>query len=595
MDRKKGRVRSSYRLKEADASSSNTQATRAGQQKVDPYSSSYGILASDKKLTDKQIEEALDLFSKKIDPKKLKAYVANMEGGKGSGPHKDQGAFDSKHPYSSGEKVHSSGHTKDEAHALVGSMRADGTHASSWHQSGPKTGASSKYFVTVPSGHKESQKVSSNLQCRLLEGDAKDGSRFKVCLIQEGLGNFKDGFFYTREALEQAVQDEVFEGKKIYANHPSVLDEENRPERDVKEVLGHFENCTFEEVDSRGEIHADLIIPDGDAFDWARAMAEHAVKYADKYRESNKEFVGLSINASGDAKEEEIDEVMKTAPEACLPKLQEAKENDVTAVMVVSEINNAVSVDLVTEAGAGGKIIKLMEEAKSMSKVKKVVKAKENAGGDDATGGGDDAAKDAALINQLIQKHMGDKGADGMDEEEKASVHESMKNYAEAGMAEEEAMKCAMAQHKMEKHMKQKKEGAGKTPPPPPPKKDDADDGDDGATDHEEKEVAESAKSVVALSGRVAFLEKELTKERLAKHVDKKLSESGLPMKATKLFVKEAKSFKDEKDFDSKFAIFSAAYNVEKDDSFTFVPMTEKSNGNNQSESGADFSDCADD
>ena len=62
----------------------------------------------------------------------------------------------------------------------------------------------------------------------------------------------------------------MFEGKKCYANHPSLSDEQNRPERDVREIIGHFENVGYQESDDgQGMIVADcLLMPDKD-YEWA--------------------------------------------------------------------------------------------------------------------------------------------------------------------------------------------------------------------------------------------------------------------------------------------------------------------------------------
>jgi hypothetical protein len=72
----------------------------------------------------------------------------------------------------------------------------------------------------------------------------KTGARFRVALIQEGLGNLRDGFYYTKQALESAVP--AFEGKKAYADHPSRSEESDRPERSVRDIVGHYENLKLE-------------------------------------------------------------------------------------------------------------------------------------------------------------------------------------------------------------------------------------------------------------------------------------------------------------------------------------------------------------
>jgi hypothetical protein len=185
--------------------------------------------------------------------------------------------------------------------------------------------------------------------------DLGEPSRFKCVLIQEGLGNLRDAFYYSKDALKSAV--DVFDGKKIMANHPSESEENERPERDVRDILGHYENVQYEEAkDGRGQLTGEVVIPQGQAFDWARNLMSHSVDYSSKY--PGKEFIGLSINASGDANEMPIDDLMKQGvPDSCMNKLQEAKANGIENIKLVTVISDAKSCDLVTQAGADGKIL----------------------------------------------------------------------------------------------------------------------------------------------------------------------------------------------------------------------------------------------
>lgn len=200
---------------------------------------------------------------------------------------------------------------------------------------------------------------------RFLEASRDDGigpTKFKVALIAEGLGNLRDCYYYTRQCLETAVATAAFEGKKCFADHPSMSEEQDRPERSVRDILGHFENVHIEEgADGSARLIADLIIPHTAPFEWARTLVASAINFAKKY--PDRELVGLSINASGDAKSVGIDEFMQSAslPEGAKPKILKAKEVGATQIRVVSEIKDAVSVDLVTEPGARGKILEFIE------------------------------------------------------------------------------------------------------------------------------------------------------------------------------------------------------------------------------------------
>lgn len=196
---------------------------------------------------------------------------------------------------------------------------------------------------------------------KLQESSRDDGigpTKFKVVLLQEGLGNLGDAYYYSREALDSAVT--IFTGTKIYADHPSLEEEQIRPERSVRDVLGHFENIQIEEDKSgRGMLTGDVDILPHKSFEWARGLMIRAIENAKKF--PDKHFVGLSINASGDAEEISVDEVLKAAPESAKPKLIQAKENGIDTVKIVRLIKSAISCDLVTEAGAGGEIISTIE------------------------------------------------------------------------------------------------------------------------------------------------------------------------------------------------------------------------------------------
>lgn len=213
----------------------------------------------------------------------------------------------------------------------------------------------------------ESMRFSS----QMLESSASDNgvgiTKFKVALLTEGLGNMVDGFYYTKECIESAVP--IFEGKKIYANHPKLSEEQDRPERDVNDIIGHFENCRVETMpDGRSQLIADSnILPDKD-FEKYRALMRHQVEFAKKY--PDKDFIGLSINANGFNTPMRLSEFISQSviPKGAMLKLKEAMEKGLELVKVVTAFKDAVSCDLVTEAGAGGKILGMLEGEKSNGK-----------------------------------------------------------------------------------------------------------------------------------------------------------------------------------------------------------------------------------
>lgn len=413
---------------------------------------------------------------------------------------------------------------------------------------------------------------------RLIEAKAQDNgigpTRFRAVLIQEGLGNFRDGFYYTKEALNSAIT--VFEGKKIYADHPSSQDEETRPERSVRDVLGHFEGVRIEEgEDGQSMLTADVHIMEDQHYAWARGLMRHAVTYSKKF--TDKDFVGLSINASGDAEEVELDKFIEQneVPEAAALKLIKAKEEGLARIKVVSAINEAVSCDLVTEAGAGGRVTAMIEQEKELmaKKIKKVV-AKEAAeaveavetveqpAGDATAAGHDDAAADTELFKKLLAKHLGTE-ADGLDEAAQGLHKEAYEAAKELGMDEAEAMKCAAGYAKIAKHMSGKK-GEEAPVEEKPEEALEAVEAVEAVEPVEAVEAAETKESAetLKLRGENAKLKESIRARDLVDFMDKKLAESGLSRENTKKIRESIGTPKSEKDIERAIDGFMSGYNA---------------------------------
>ena len=428
-------------------------------------------------------------------------------------------------------------------------------------------------------------------------GDAGDsGSVFEVYLIEEGLGNFKDLFYYPADTIEAASS--VFTGKKIYADHPAGDEEQTRPERSVRDILGYFQEVESA-VDALGRacLKGNVKIVAGENFDWARDLMQEAVEYSQQF--DDQEFVGLSINASGEAEDVDIQDLLNdtSIPDASKVKLIKALSEGATTVRKVSAITDAVSCDLVTEAGAGGKVLAMIEQEKKMRTHKRKHNALESEGkhheesGDDEDddgkdgaadpqGGHADADQDKALIGQMIKKYMGKGDGDGKpDEADMAMAHEAFGHAKELGYEGEAAMHCAGHAYQVMKHAAMKhaekmkhnegecddgdgddkhKEGEGN---PPAAKPTDGGASTSGAIPKESaKMITNLQKENVALTGRIAKLEESAKKVELEKYLEKTLKESKLPMSVTKKFRESIKVLQSKKDIDEKWAIFSEAY-----------------------------------
>lgn len=405
----------------------------------------------------------------------------------------------------------------------------------------------------------------------------KPASRFEVTLLQEGLGNFGNCFYYTKEALISAVP--LFEGEQAMRNHLTESEEQEQPEGSVDSLGGYYQGLKVVEADGgRHELQGVLVVPVGVQFDKARDLMQAATEYAKQF--SEKDFIGLSINASGDADEKSIDEVIASAPEACKPKLLEAKEKGIDTVKVTKQITAVSSCDLVTKAGAGGKVLKLLESAKKERemKVKKKEGADGAAGADDA--GHDDAPKDKALIKSMLDKHVGKDKHDDKDAEECEAM---MGAYTELGHKGEEAAMMAAKHVAVAKQMKQKKEADEKAAAEA-----------EGEEEAEEAEDAgEKKEAVVKLAAENSALKERIGKLELSLHVDKKLSESGLSPKMLKAVRESAKDCKSVKDFERTLKIFVEAKKVAGEGGEVYAAAGKEETQGNGSGEGVSFADAA--
>lgn len=57
--------------------------------------------------------------------------------------------FKERHPYASGQKVHSGPFDHDKAKEVAKKLRAEGKHGTIWHIGGPKSGKKSLYVVMI--------------------------------------------------------------------------------------------------------------------------------------------------------------------------------------------------------------------------------------------------------------------------------------------------------------------------------------------------------------------------------------------------------------------------------------------------------------
>lgn len=143
--------------------------------------------------------------------------------------------------------------------------------------------------------------------------------------IRPGFGNKKDGFYYPTAAIREAVDGGLFNGLKMFANHPRKSDEKELPERSVKDWIGVIKETVWD--DHKGVPRSRLKVLDRDAYDRFRDAPEH---------------IAFSVLGQGTAR----------------PGHVEGRE-----ARIVEAVKAVKSVDWVTQGGAGGAI----DFAESMS------------------------------------------------------------------------------------------------------------------------------------------------------------------------------------------------------------------------------------
>jgi hypothetical protein len=155
---------------------------------------------------------------------------------------------------------------------------------------------------------------------------SKDGS-MRIKLMRDGWGS---SAFYPEEVIKRDGPKVFPKGTKMYADHPGVLDEKNRPERSIKDIAAVTTSDAAWDVDPKG----------------GRGLYANA-KVVDTWRpqiESLAEHIGTSIRAMGTGSR---------------------GERDGRTGLILEKFTSGKSIDFVTEAGADGKIISLAESARS--------------------------------------------------------------------------------------------------------------------------------------------------------------------------------------------------------------------------------------
>jgi hypothetical protein len=144
-----------------------------------------------------------------------------------------------------------------------------------------------------------------------------------VTLIRPGFSKNVDRAgrprYYSADLLRQSAAK--FDGVRAYANHPRRTDEKELPERDIKDIVGYYENV---KAADDGTVRGDFRVV-GAARQWLWPLIQETGRKSD--------LVELSINALGET------------------TIGKAEERD---AILVNSIVKGNSVDVVTTGAAGG-------------------------------------------------------------------------------------------------------------------------------------------------------------------------------------------------------------------------------------------------
>lgn len=174
---------------------------------------------------------------------------------------------------------------------------------------------------------------------------ATDGA--DVVLLTEGAGNLTDGNYYTAEAIQQSAR--VFEGTKCFLNHPTKSEEDERPERDVRDLCGWYTNTRAQQVElpegRKWAIVGKLKFNRNAAGKEAKDLVRDAIAYQREYPQGDQVLCGFSVNGAGPTTR----------------GLIEGKNYN-----MVEAIDWVMSSDLVTFPARGGRAVALREAEQMM-------------------------------------------------------------------------------------------------------------------------------------------------------------------------------------------------------------------------------------
>ncbi|MCA1670399.1 MAG: hypothetical protein LC793_24070, partial [Thermomicrobia bacterium] len=224
-----------------------------------------------------------------------------------------------------------------DGHARLRSIH-DSAHSIAHHAvtmmgpSAPNTATYGGSFLPLMQSARESEMdlQESGVNVRILEvgmatisesKSAPNKGVFEMTIIRPGF-NTSGSRYYTKEAIAEAATKQLFDGKKMYVDHPTAAEEKALPERSVSRI-GAVIKETY--LGNEGELRGKAAIVNPQLKEMLSLMKEQGVLH----------HIGVSINALGSVKEGEM----------------EGRKTN-----IVKGFTEGKSVDFVTEPGAGGRI-----------------------------------------------------------------------------------------------------------------------------------------------------------------------------------------------------------------------------------------------
>jgi cation transport regulator len=153
----------------------------------------------------------------------------------------------------------------------------------------------------------------------LSESTTISKGKASVVVLKPGFNSSKQRY-YAHDTITRDFK--VFEGAKMYADHPTEADEKARPERSIKDWVATLKNVR---VNSKNEVVGEAMIVEPWLQDKLTTLRDQGLLSE----------MGISINAIGQASKQTIEG---------------------TQTNFIEKIIRARSVDFVTEAGAGGQV-----------------------------------------------------------------------------------------------------------------------------------------------------------------------------------------------------------------------------------------------